>query len=79
MRKVPIIKQIAFELEIIFYKYQEISHNNLISVVICAKNEEGNRKLIIEALNKFKKLPNKIEIIFVRETVKIKLSKCLKK
>ena len=65
LRKVPIIKQLAFELEIVFYRYQEKSSNNLISIVIPAKNEEGNKKLLIEALNKLKSLPNKIEIIFV--------------
>ncbi len=64
-RKVPIIKQLAFELEIIFYKYQEKKGDHLISIVIPARNEEGNRELLIEALNKFKKIPNKIEIIFV--------------
>ena len=79
LRKVPIIKQIAFELEIIFYKFKEISHNNLISVVICAKNEEGNRQLVIEALNKFKKLPNKIEIIFVEGNSQDKTFEMLEK
>ena len=37
----------------------------MISILIPARNEEGNKKLLIEALNKFKKIPNKIEIIFV--------------
>ena len=65
LRKLPIIKQLAFELEIVFYKYQEKSSNHLISIVIPARNEEGNRDILIEALNKFKKIPNNIEIIFV--------------
>ena len=65
LRKVTIIKQLAFELEIVFYKYKEKSSDHLISIVIPARNEEGNKELLIEALNKFKKIPNKIEIIFV--------------
>ncbi len=66
LRKVPIIKQLAFEIEIIFYKYHEkINNNNTISILIPARNEEGNKELLIEALNKFRKIPNKIEIIFV--------------
>jgi len=65
LRKLPIIKQLAFELEIVFYKYQEKVGDHLISIVIPARNEEGNKQLLIEALNKFKKIPNKLEIIFV--------------
>ena len=65
LRKFPIIKQLAFELEIVFYKYNETENHQLISIVIPARNEEGNRELLIEALNKFKKIPNKVEIIFV--------------
>ena len=65
LRKFPIIKQLAFELEIVFYKYSEKESDKLISIVIPARNEEGNKELLIEALNKFKKIPNKIEIIFV--------------
>ena len=64
-RKLPIIKQLAFEIEIIFYKYHENVNNPMISILIPARNEEGNKELLIEALNKFKKIPNKIEIIFV--------------
>jgi len=64
-RKLPIIKQLAFELEIVFYKYSENNSNHLISIVIPARNEAGNKKLLIKALNKFKKIPNKLEIIFV--------------
>ena len=59
LRKVPLIKQLAFELEIVFYKYQEKPSNHLISIVIPARNEAGNKELLIEALNKFKKIPNK--------------------
>ena len=65
LRKVPIIKQLAYELEIIFYKYQETNNNQIITIVIPARNEEGNKKLLIKALNKIKKIPHKIEIIFV--------------
>ena len=65
LRKAPIIKQLAFELEIVFYKYHEKLNDHMISIVIPARNEEGNKELLIEALNKFKKIPNKIEIIFV--------------
>ena len=64
-RKLPIIKQLAYELEIVFYKYNENTSNKLISIIIPARNEEGNRKLLIDALNKFKVIPNKLEIIFV--------------
>ena len=79
LRKVPIIKQLAFELEITFYKYQEKSCDHLISIVIPARNEEGNRELLIEALNKFKKIPNKIEIIFVEGNSKDKTFQMLEK
>ena len=65
IRKLPIVKMLAYELEIIFYKYSENLSKKLISIVIPAKNEEGNKDLIIKALNKFKKIPNEIEIIFV--------------
>ena len=65
LRKVPIIRQLAFELEIVFYKYNENNNDQLISIVIPARNEEGNKELLTEALNKFKAIPNKIEIIFV--------------
>ena len=65
MRKLPIIKHLAFEIEITFYKYYETLNDHMISILIPARNEEGNRELLIKALNKFKKIPNKIEIIFV--------------
>ena len=61
----PIIKQLAYELEIVFYKYSENFSEHLISIVIPARNEAGNKELLINALNKFKKIPNKLEIIFV--------------
>ncbi len=64
-RKLPIIKQFAYELEIFFYKYKETISNNFISIVIPARNEAGNKELLINALNKFKNIPNKLEIIFV--------------
>ena len=64
-RKIPIIKQLAYELEIVFYKYSENISEHLISIVIPARNEAGNKELLINALNKFKEIPNKLEIIFV--------------
>ena len=64
-RKLPLVKQLAFELEIVFYKYHEKKSNHLISIVIPARNEEGNKELLIQALNQFKKIPNEVEIIFV--------------
>ena len=64
-RKLPIIKQLAYELEIVFYKYKENKSEQLISIIIPARNEEGNKDLLINALNKFKKIRNKLEIIFV--------------
>jgi len=63
--KIPIIKQLAYELEIFFYKYTENISDHLISIVIPARNESGNKDLLINALNKFKNIPNKLEIIFV--------------
>ncbi len=65
IRKLPIIKHLAYELEIIFYQYRNNTSDHLISIVIPARNEAGNKKLLINALNKFKKIPNKLEIIFV--------------
>ncbi len=64
-RKLPIIKQLAYEIEVIFYKYSENISDQLISIVIPARNEAGNRELIVNALDKFKKIPNKLEVIFV--------------
>ena len=65
VRKLPIIKELAFEIEIVLYKYKEVIKQPLISIVIPARNEEGNKTLLINALEKFKEIPNKIEIIFV--------------
>ena len=53
----------AYELEINFYKYKENNSEQLISIIIPARNEEGNRELFIKALNKFKRKFNKFEII----------------
>ena len=64
-RKLPIIKHLAYELEINFYKYVENNSDQLISIIIPARNEEGNKELLIKALTKFKLIPNKFEIIFV--------------
>ena len=79
IRKLPILRQLAFELEIIFYKYKESNGNQLISIVIPARNEEGNKKLLIEALNKFKKIKNKVEIVFVEGNSKDQTFEMLKK
>ena len=65
LRKLPIVKQFAYELEIVFYKFSENISDHLISIVIPARNEAGNKELLIKALNKFKKISNKLEIIFV--------------
>jgi len=48
-RKIPIIKQLAYELEIVFYKYSENISEHLISIVIPARNEAGNKELLINA------------------------------
>ena len=48
-RKIPIIKQLAYELEIVFYKYSENISEHLISIVIPARNEAGNKELFINA------------------------------
>ena len=65
LRKLPIIKQLAYDIEIVFYKHTEKKSDQLISIIIPARNEEGNKELLITALKKFQKLTNKIEIIFV--------------
>ena len=65
IRKLPIIKDLAYELEIALYKDYRTSNSKLISIVIPARNEEGNKELLINALNKLKVIPQKIEIIFV--------------
>ena len=64
-RKIPIIKQFAYELEISFYRYNKNISDHLISIVIPARNEAGNKRLLINALDKFKEIPNELEIIFV--------------
>ena len=64
-RKLPIIKHLAYELEISFYRYIENNSEQVISIIIPARNEEGNKELFIEALNKFKEMSNNLEIIFV--------------
>ena len=65
LRKLPILKDLAFELEITLYKNTDTSANKFISIVIPARNEEGNKELLINALNKLKRIPQKKEIIFV--------------
>ncbi len=65
LRKLPILKNLAFELEITLYKHKAIYNEKFISIVIPARNEEGNKELLIYALNKLRKIPHKIEIIFV--------------
>ena len=65
LRKLPILKDLAFELEITLYKNNDIHDERFISIVIPARNEEGNKELLINALNKLKKIPQKKEIIFV--------------
>ena len=65
LRKLPILKDLAFELEITLYKDTDIHDEKFISIVIPARNEEGNKKLLIYALNKLKEIPQKKEIIFV--------------
>ncbi len=65
IRKLPLIKHLAYELEIIFYEYVAIKSDQLISIIIPARNEEGNKELFIKALNKFKQISNNFEIIFV--------------
>jgi len=53
LRKLPIIKQFAYELEIYFYKSKKNISDHLITIVIPARNEEGNKELLINALKKF--------------------------
>tara|TARA_Y100001978_G_scaffold144443_1_gene129452 strand:- start:572 stop:1663 length:1092 start_codon:yes stop_codon:yes gene_type:complete len=65
VKKLPLIKDLAFEIEITLYKYKETNKNQLISIVIPARNEAGNKELLVSALKKFEKIQNDIEIIFV--------------
>ena len=65
LRKLPTLKDLAFELEITLHKDTYINHEKFISIVIPARNEEGNKELLINALNKLKKIPQEKEIIFV--------------
>ncbi len=65
LRKLPVIKELAFELEITLYKDIDILDKKFISIVIPARNEEGNKELLIYALEKIKKIPQEKEIIFV--------------
>ena len=65
LRKLPFIKDLAFELEITLYRDTEKFTEQSISIVIPARNEEGNKELLINALNKLKKINFKKEIIFV--------------
>ena len=64
-RKLPIVKHLAYELEISFYRYIENNSEQLISIIIPARNEEGNKELFIQALNKFKEMSSNLEIILV--------------
>ena len=50
-RKIPIIKQLAYELEIVFYKYSENISKHLISIVIPARNEAGNKELLLSLIH----------------------------
>ena len=72
LRKMPVFKELAFEIEIVLYQYTEIKKDQLITIVIPARNEEGNKKLLIKALEKFKTIPHSIEIIFVEGNSKDK-------
>ena len=65
LRKFPFFKDLAYEIEIVLYKYSERVKDQLISIVIPARNEEGNRDLLIKALKKFKRIPITLEIIFI--------------
>ena len=76
LRKLPIIKELAYELEIVLYRYKQETAEQLISIVIPARNEEGNKRLLIGALEKFKKISHEIEIIFVEGNSRDILIKC---
>jgi len=65
IRKLPLIRDLAFEIEITFYKYNETNKDQLISIVIPARNEAGNKQLLASALKEFEKIKNNVEIIFV--------------
>ena len=65
VKKLPLVRDLAFEIEITLYKYKESDKDQLVSIVIPARNEAGNKKLLVSALKEFEKIPNEIEIIFV--------------
>tara|TARA_Y100001970_G_C14248923_1_gene870346 strand:+ start:1829 stop:2914 length:1086 start_codon:yes stop_codon:yes gene_type:complete len=72
IRKLPLLKSIAFEIELILYKQKIISEDKSISIVIPARNEEGNRNLIKNAITKISELEIDTEIILVEGNSKDK-------
>lgn len=65
IRKLPLIRSIAYEIELVLYKYESNAEKQPVSIVIPARNEEGNKDLIRKGLQKLKILPKTTEIIFV--------------
>ena len=72
VRKLPLIRSIAYEIELVLYKYSANTDKEPVSIVIPARNEEGNKALIKEGLEKLKSLPKNTEIIFVEGNSKDK-------
>ena len=64
-RKLPILKSIAYEINISMYKVKKLNKSKSISIVIPARNESGNINLLENAILKLNRLPNLKEIILV--------------
>ena len=64
-RKLPILKTIAYEINISMYKVRKLNKSKSISIVIPARNESGNINLLENAILRLNKLPNLKEIILV--------------
>ena len=64
-RKLPILRSIAYEINISMFKVKKLIKSKSISIVIPARNESGNIHLLEKAIIKLNSLPNLKEIILV--------------
>ena len=64
-RKLPILRSIAYEINISMFKVKKLNKSKSISIVIPARNESGNIELLDQAIVKINTLPNLKEIILV--------------
>ena len=65
LRKLPILRSIAYEINISMFKVETLNNSKSISIVIPARNESGNIDLLEKALLELNNLPNLKEIILV--------------